>query len=113
LEIEPDPNVRAGLATSKGAKMGYDFMGKGGYFGCNAYQWEMLLPLAVKYGWEHEYPLGEYLGNDFQSVSDVDAMALATAIERAAIGADNVDDEYREYLLKFAEFCRAGGFRIG
>lgn len=103
--------------------MGYDLMGgKGREFRCHCDCWAPLLLLAVTYGWEHEYPLGEYLGNDWQSVSDADAITLGAAIERASIVADDEEFEefittdtkqFREYLLKFAEFCRAGGFRIG
>ena len=76
--------------------MGFDFHNEhGGYFSLNWSGWRMVFELATAYGWKPEGTEppdacpdsrewdGSYFWNDYQWVTEADAMSLARALERA------------------------------
>ena len=59
---------------------------------------------------------GNYVTNDFQWVTDEDAVNFADALERACAatleGEEELGSGFIGYLREFITFCRAGGFTI-
>ena len=109
--------------------MSYDFYGKQGEFSMNGASWAAVYQTALDAGWQPigtaepeweiegiEYHIpdwdGKYWSNNFQTVVDRDAKALALALKRAAF-LDNDNPKWRTYLLAFAQFAEAGEFMIG
>jgi len=136
--------------------MTYDFENRAGEtFGFNQFFGPVLLELAKRYGWEpqgteppeywadeepHEWR-GQYIGNQGQIVTALDANALADAMEAVpadpnialvlyelrpdiqkqadewtyfptTIASFTSPDSYRSALQKFVIFCRKGEFEI-
>lgn len=116
-----------------------------GYFRCSGTRWRVYLELAKQFGWSATGTLppvdhvgswsGDYLQDSHQRVSESDAAALASAIERAIsspelestffrilarLGIVPTNDGEREYhwmgerevLIELVEFCRCGEFEI-
>lgn len=77
--------------------MSYEISGRhGSYWSCHQEDWQDYLDLAVEFGWEpagvffkcdergyRPHPTGSYLGNDFQTVTEEDAVAFSAALNRA------------------------------
>ena len=90
--------------------MSYEILGSNDkYWTCHQYAWRDYLKVATAFGWAPEgaffkcdeggfgeHPSGSYLGNDWQTVTDDDARAMATALNLAVAtinaGSQRTDD---------------------
>jgi hypothetical protein len=113
--------------------MGFDLMGKKGFFSTNIDGWGYLYNLAIENGWSPEgtkppgtiqvinpygdgpYPempdnwCGSYFCNDLQVVTEEDATNMANALDRSLEFKVTDDDEW---LCEFIMFARSGDFVI-
>ncbi|CAN5445456.1 hypothetical protein BH09PLA1_BH09PLA1_21710 [soil metagenome] len=100
----------------------------GGHFGCSGSRWKIYRSVAEQLGWEPRGP--RYDDSERLRYSDVDAMALGEALDRAirsellpdvllrAWGGTGDDDAWElqleldlKSLPQLREFCRGGEFR--
>ncbi len=124
--------------------MGIGLRGAGGTLDMSHQLWNDVLEIAWQCDWEPAgtiRPRGEtdlnwdgtYLSNDWQTVTEEDAMNIAAALERALVSypptptnklalleseyhgrhlSTLLDDEMREFITKVIPFCKAGSFVI-
>jgi hypothetical protein len=92
--------------------------GKG--FRFNNSGWREVLRLGLACGWEpagtvlkeHSDWAGRYDLNDYQTVTEPDALALADALQQA-IQSPLLEPDWSDYLRQFVDFARqSGGFRL-